>query len=129
MIHLGLPAKFELPETLFDHLAVANIRAATRDTFEGVGFLQIKYGPDGFKVHTHIIADKWAGLPNLKRDSERCKPVSEKEGGLRGLIRYLSKPLPNDPKLLALYREAAHHNRLYGRHRPHLSGHSTYRGA
>lgn len=88
---VGLPEHLEQPSNLYQHAALETIFGALERTFSGPFYAVLEVGEgtasERGRLHIHAVAHRDDGPPDLRRDSERHKPVTD----ARGLYRYLAK--------------------------------------
>ncbi len=85
---LGVPERYRHARCIRSKKALSVWRDALKKHFAGCYLFKFEVGLDDDELHVHVVADKQAGLSELVRGSEQCKPVTDK----KGVIRYLKKP-------------------------------------
>lgn len=91
---LGLSLEREHPSALYGPEAMKEIYRAVGECFSGPLYCVAEVGegdlqtPGRGRLHLHVIAHRESGPQHIRRDTERCKPVTDP----MGLYRYLAKP-------------------------------------
>lgn len=91
---LGLSLEREDPSSLYSPEAMEEIYRAVGERFSGPLYCVAEVGggdlqtPGRGRLHLHVIAHREDGPRMIRRDTERCKPVTDP----LGLYRYLAKP-------------------------------------
>lgn len=109
--HLGLPPECSDPANFYTKANRDHWHAAVKAAFASPLHWKLELAE---RVHVHVIADKDAGLPHLKRGGEVIKPITNYEGWLY----YIAKPVAQwNACNMALWLKAKRRGRL-----PRMSG-------
>lgn len=110
--HFGLPKSDEEEYLIYDHKHLNILKHILAKHFQKPYYYCFQVGIEG-RLHVHLIADKYAGLLDLKRDTEVIKPVYD----FAGLLAYFYEPPVSiegldDTEILRrlnIYEEFKHH--------------------
>ena len=98
--HLGLPPELGEVDCLYDHKSVKRWLTALKTQIKPPFRWKLEFAE---RVHVHVIAERDAGPPQIRRDGQVIKPAKDYDG----LIEYLSKPsAPWTPKPVAAWMRA-----------------------
>ncbi len=115
---LHIPKKYDHARCIRKQDALSVWRVALRERFTGVWFYKLEVGLEEV-LHVHVVADEWAGLPELRRGSELCKPI--RKGDEKKVMRYLAKP-PCYPTTKRVDEYLRAKKRVGGARLPEVSG-------